>query len=117
MDLRKFAFGTDAPSVVLLVRLAVGAFFFPKHPEISLSGRIGRGPICQDRHSRARGDGAIRRVVEIVCGTLLIAGLLTRFAAIPLIVDMIVAISTTKLPLLVKSGFWATGTKRGSILR
>ena len=46
-------------------------------------------------------------VVEIVCGALIIIGLLTRFAAIPLIIDMMVAIATTKIPILIKSGFCA----------
>ncbi|MGO9835879.1 MAG: DoxX family protein [Polyangiaceae bacterium] len=46
-------------------------------------------------------------VVEIVCGVLLIVGLFTRVAAIPLIIDMAVAVASTKLPILVKSGFWA----------
>jgi uncharacterized membrane protein YphA (DoxX/SURF4 family) len=45
-------------------------------------------------------------VVEIVCGTLVILGLLTRLAAIPLTLDMLVAIST-KIPILLNSGFWA----------
>ncbi|HEX7603062.1 MAG TPA: DoxX family protein, partial [Polyangiaceae bacterium] len=46
-------------------------------------------------------------VVEIVCGGLVIAGLLTRLASLPLIIDMFVAIATTKIPILMKSGFWA----------
>ena len=46
-------------------------------------------------------------VVEIVCGLLILAGLLTRLAAIPLIIDMLVAISTTKIPMLMDKGFWA----------
>ena len=58
--------------------------------------------------------------VEIVCGLLILAGLATRLAAIPLIVDMIVAILSTKVPILLghgylrfahtfapKSGFWS----------
>jgi uncharacterized membrane protein YphA (DoxX/SURF4 family) len=45
-------------------------------------------------------------VVEIVGGLLLLAGLLTRLAAIPLIIDISVAIWTTKIPILLKSGFW-----------
>ena len=47
-------------------------------------------------------------VVEIVCGSLLILGLLTRLAAIPLLIDISVAIVTTKIPMFAKSGFWAT---------
>jgi putative oxidoreductase len=45
-------------------------------------------------------------VVEIVCGTLLLIGLLTRLATIPLLIDMVVAIATTKIPMLAKSGIW-----------
>jgi putative oxidoreductase len=45
-------------------------------------------------------------VVEIVCGGLLIAGLLMRLAAIPLVIDTIVAIATTKVPRLINDGFW-----------
>jgi putative oxidoreductase len=46
-------------------------------------------------------------VVEIVCGVFILIGLITRFAAIPLIIDMLVAISTTKIPILMEKGFWA----------
>jgi len=46
-------------------------------------------------------------VVEIVCGLLLLIGLFTRFAAIPLIIDMLVAIAATKIPFFVQHGFWA----------
>lgn len=45
-------------------------------------------------------------VVEIVCGTLIILGLLTRLAAIPLIIDISVAILSTKIPILLGHGFW-----------
>lgn len=46
-------------------------------------------------------------VIEILCGTLVLVGLLSRIASIPLIIDMLVAISTTKIPILMDSGFWA----------
>ena len=39
-------------------------------------------------------------VVEIACG-----GLLMRLAAIPLIIDTLVAIATTKVPRLISDGF------------
>lgn len=52
-------------------------------------------------------SGPFVGVVEIVCGALLIVGLLTRLASIPLLIDIIVAITTTKIPMLSKSGFWA----------
>ncbi len=46
-------------------------------------------------------------VVEIVCGGLLILGLFTVFAVLPLLIDILVAIATTKVPMLLKQGFWA----------
>jgi uncharacterized membrane protein YphA (DoxX/SURF4 family) len=46
--------------------------------------------------------------VEFVAGGLLLLGLLTRLAAILLLIDIVVAIATTKLPMLVAKGFWAT---------
>ena len=46
--------------------------------------------------------------VEIVCGILLLLGLITRLASIPLLIDIAVAILTTKVPMLMKSGVWAT---------
>ena len=47
-------------------------------------------------------------VVEIVCGTLLLIGLLTRLATIPLLIDICVALYSTKLPMLTKVGLWST---------
>jgi uncharacterized membrane protein YphA (DoxX/SURF4 family) len=45
-------------------------------------------------------------VFEIGCGALLLLGLFTRPAVIPMIINMCVAIYTTKLPVLAKEGFW-----------
>jgi len=47
-------------------------------------------------------------IVEIVAGALLIVGLLTRLASLLLLIDISVAIATTKVPMLVAKGFWAT---------
>lgn len=44
---------------------------------------------------------------EIVCGTLILIGLFTRLAAIPLLVIMLVAIATTKMPFLIDNGLWS----------
>ncbi len=46
-------------------------------------------------------------VTEIVCGSLLVLGFLTSFAVWPLLIDILVAIATTKVPMLLKQGFWA----------
>jgi uncharacterized membrane protein YphA (DoxX/SURF4 family) len=43
---------------------------------------------------------------EMVCGTLVLFGIVTRLAVLPLLAIMITAIVTTKLPILQQSGFW-----------
>jgi uncharacterized membrane protein YphA (DoxX/SURF4 family) len=43
---------------------------------------------------------------EIGCGVLVLIGLLTRVAVVPLIVIMLTAIGTTKIPILLDQGFW-----------
>jgi len=45
---------------------------------------------------------------EICCGLLTILGLVTRFAAIPMSINMLVAITSTKIPMFATSGFWTT---------
>ncbi len=44
---------------------------------------------------------------EIVCGTLLLIGLSVRIAAMPLLIIIITAIVTTKIPILHDKGFWS----------
>lgn len=43
---------------------------------------------------------------EIICGLLILLGLLTRLASIPPFIIMVVAFVTTKWPLLTEKGFW-----------
>jgi uncharacterized membrane protein YphA (DoxX/SURF4 family) len=50
--------------------------------------------------------GSFVGAFEILCGTLILIGLLTRLANIPLIIIMLVAIETTKVDLLINQGFW-----------
>lgn len=43
---------------------------------------------------------------EILCGSLVLIGLVTRLAVIPLIIIMLVAVMSTKIPIFIESGFW-----------
>lgn len=45
-------------------------------------------------------------LVEMVCGALVIVGLFTRLAAVPLLIDISVAILSTKIPILLGHDFW-----------
>jgi putative oxidoreductase len=43
---------------------------------------------------------------EIVCGILVLIGLAIRVSVIPLLIIMITAITTTKIPVLLEKGLW-----------
>src|SRR5690606_33998988 len=45
--------------------------------------------------------------IEIICGTMILLGLLTRLASIPTLIIMLVAITITKTEILTNDGFWA----------
>jgi len=47
-------------------------------------------------------------VVEMVCGVLLLVGFLTRLATVPLLIDIAVALYSTKIVTFAKNGFWGT---------
>jgi putative oxidoreductase len=77
------------------------------NPKFLFSDALGVGRFIKIGIPAPQFFGPFVGVVEIVCGALLIAGLLTRYAAIPLLIDILVAIATTKIPMLSKTGFWS----------
>jgi len=99
---------TNAPASVLLIRLVVGAVFLSEGIQKFLfPNELGVGRFIKIGIPAPQAMASFVGLVEIVCGTLIILGLLTRLAAIPLIINILVAISTTKVPMLMRSGFWA----------
>jgi putative oxidoreductase len=108
MNFQQKLFETHAPAAVILVRLIVGAVFLSEGIQKFLyPADLGVGRFIKIGIPSPEIMAPFVGVVEIVCGTLILIGLLTRLAAVLLIIDMIVAISTTKVPMLLKSGFWA----------
>ncbi len=99
---------TTASKWTILVRLLVGlVVFFPEgiqklaFPEILGAGRFANIGIPFPEIT-----GPFVGIVETVSGALIIVGLFTRLAAIPLIIIMIVAILSTKVPILLGHEFW-----------
>jgi putative oxidoreductase len=102
-----FLFASRAPAATILIRLMVGAVFLSEgiqkflFPDALGVGRFVKiGIPCPDVMAPFVG------VFEIGSGSLLILGLLTRLAAIPMIVNISVAILSTKIPMLLGHGFW-----------
>jgi uncharacterized membrane protein YphA (DoxX/SURF4 family) len=101
MSLRGKIFATQAPAAVFLVRWAVGGVFLSEGIQKFLfPGDLGVGRLARIGIPAPAFTAPFVGIVEIVCGFLLMAGFLARVAAIPLIIDMLVAITTTKAPLL-----------------
>jgi uncharacterized membrane protein YphA (DoxX/SURF4 family) len=102
----------------LLVRVAVGGVFLTSGLVKFLFDNQGPGRFAKIGLPAPAQLATFVGAVEVVCGALLLVGLFVRLAALPLVVDMAVAIATTKLPLLFgsgpepvaalpKTGFWA----------
>lgn len=99
---------TNAPKAVLLIRLMVGAVFLSEGIQKFINtAEIGSGRFARIGLPSPELLAPVVGTFEIVCGVLLLAGLLTRLAAIPLIVVMLVAIYSTKIPILLDKGFWS----------
>jgi len=99
--------GTDAPATIVLIRLMIGAVFLSEGIQKFLfPDQLGAGRFLKIGLPVPEVLGPCVGTFEIVCGSLVLLGLLTRLAAIPLLVIMAVALTTTKWPMLAAQGFW-----------
>jgi uncharacterized membrane protein YphA (DoxX/SURF4 family) len=98
---------TNAPCSTVLIRLIVGGTFLSEGIQKFLfPDALGVGRFVHIGIPYSEVMAPFVGVFEIGCGALLILGLLTRLAAIPMIVNISVAIISTKIPLLLGHGFW-----------
>lgn len=98
---------SNAPAAVCLIRLMVGAVFLSEGIQKFLfADRLGAGRFLKIGLPAPEFLGPFVGTVEIVCGVLVLVGLITRLAVIPLLVIMAVALATTKVPILLEQGFW-----------
>jgi putative oxidoreductase len=103
------AWNERAAKAIVLIRILVGwvflsegiqKFLFPDTLGVRRFVKIG----IPWPHAMAPFVGT----VEIVCGTLVLVGLLTRIAVIPLLGVIGVALYSTKIVTFAKFGFWGT---------
>ena len=94
---------------LLIVRLMVGWVFLSEGIQKFLfPSALGAGRFAKIGIPAPQFTGPFVGLVEIVCGAMIILGFATVLATIPLLVDIAVAIATTKLSVLGKEGFWST---------
>jgi putative oxidoreductase len=98
---------TDDSKTTILIRLIVGAVFFSEgiqkflFPALRGAGRFKKIGLPSPEFL-----GSFVGTVEILCGILILFGLLTRLSSIPLIIVMLVAFATTKSEVFLEKGFW-----------
>ncbi|MFB7502952.1 DoxX family protein [Streptomyces broussonetiae] len=92
---------TRAPGAVLWIRFYVGAVFLCEGIlKFVRTASLGTGRFDKAGIPAPAFFATFDAVLEIGCGLLILAGLLTRPAAVPMVIDMIGALVITKLPLL-----------------
>lgn len=98
---------TDNSKTTILIRLIIGAVFLSEgiqkfiFPAVRGAGRFDKIGLPSPEFL-----GGFVGIFEILCGVLVLFGLFTRLASIPLLIIMIVAIITTKTTVLTNEGFW-----------
>ncbi len=98
---------SDQSRTTIIIRLMVGAVFLSEGIQKFLFPAIrGAGRFEAIGLSSPEFLGPFVGTFEIVCGALILLGLLTRLATIPTLSIMLVAIATTKIDIMTNNGFW-----------
>lgn len=106
--LQELIFRTFDDNRSLLPRLIVGLIFLSEGIQKFLFPEsVGAGRFEKIGFSNPEFLAAFVASFEIVCGALILIGFSVRIAAIPILIIMITAITTTKIPILAEKGFWS----------
>lgn len=98
---------TDAPAAAWIIRLMVGGIFLSEGIQKFLfPADLAAGRFAKIGLPAPEVLGPFVGSVEVVCGLLVLLGLFTRIAAIPLLITILVAILSTKIPILLGQEFW-----------
>ena len=98
---------TRAPASVILIRLLVGWVFVSEGlQKFIFPGELGTGRFTTIGFANPSAVAYFVACFEVTCGALLLLGLGTRLAAIPLVIVMLTALTTTKVPILLGHDLW-----------
>jgi len=104
--MRKLQISTS--TAIVLIRLVVGLVFTTEGIQKFLyPDMLGVGRFIKIGIPAPGFMAPFVGVVEIIFGALIVIGLMTRRATIPLAIDMLIAIILTKVPIFVTKGFWS----------
>jgi putative oxidoreductase len=95
---RFFFSSSQAPASILLIRLAVALIFFTQGILKYTDPHMGVVRFAKIGFPHPYFTAHFTGTFEIVCGALVLLGLWTRAAAVPLLIVISTAIATTKIP-------------------
>lgn len=105
----------QAPSALILLRIAIAFVFITEGIQKFLDPEVlGAGWFMKIGIPYPDILAPVVGGVEIAGGALVLIGLYTRLAAFALVIDMIVAITATRLPVLLGYGFWGFPAPSGA---
>jgi putative oxidoreductase len=106
--LRFFLQPSGGPASLFLIRLPVGLIFFTQGILKFTDPKMGVERFTRIGFAHPAFTAHFVGTFEIICGALVLLGLWTRVASVPLLIVIITAIVTTKLPELTRAnqGFW-----------
>jgi putative oxidoreductase len=107
-SLRFFLKPSPAPRGVWLIRAAVGLIFLTQGILKCIDSRMGVARFAKIGFPHPYFTAHFVASFEIACGFLVLLGLWTRIASLPLLIVITTAIATTKIPELFRmnEGFW-----------
>jgi putative oxidoreductase len=93
---------------IVLIRIAVGLIFFSQGLLKFLDPAMGVNRFTRIGFPHPAFTAHFVGTFEIICGVLVLFGVITRLSAIPLLIVISTAIATTKIPELFRpnQGFW-----------
>ena len=103
----RLIFKTNDSSATILIRTLVSIVFVSEGMrKLIFSGMMGSDRYTSMNIPDANIFGPFVGVIEITCGLLILLGLITRLASIPLIITMLVTILSTAMPFLLGENWW-----------
>lgn len=105
--MKKRLLQTDFAATTILIRLMVGVVFVSEGIQKFLfPDTLGAGRFAEIGLPAPEFLGSFVGTFEIICGISILLGIFTRLAAMPLLIIMLVALTTTKVEVFANKGFW-----------
>ncbi len=93
---------------IVLIRIMVGGIFFSEGAQkLIFPLAFGTGYFTKIGIPNPQFTAQLVGYVEVMFGILVAVGIFTRMASMPLLTIILVAIGTTKVPIILQSGVWA----------